>query len=298
MAISFITPTKEVKKISDFRSKIIIKPLMKGFGVTLGNALRRVLLSSIPGCSMFGIRVNNSNTIEFRAIPGLIEDCTQLILNLKKLVITSNLDDSEFENFKLENWPTLKINFSGKGVITGKDIECPSFFNVVNKDLIIANSENDYTKFVLEIFCTKGIGFRDFRKNIDIIGKTNTIVATDSDFSPVINVGYVVEEVKVSNIISTEQLILDVSTNGSITPEESINMACDILDKHLSILSENDNLVQNFNFTNKTNGNKKVAFTTIDDLELSANASKKIKDSAIHTIDQLINLSIEEINEI
>jgi DNA-directed RNA polymerase subunit alpha len=102
MAISFITPTNEIKKISAQRSEFIIKPLMKGFGVTLGNAIRRVLLSSVPGIAMFGIRINNSNSLEFKAIPGIVEDGVQLILNLKKLVVKSTLTDEEFNDLKLE----------------------------------------------------------------------------------------------------------------------------------------------------------------------------------------------------
>lgn len=297
MAISFITPTNEIKKISAQRSEFIIKPLMKGFGVTLGNAIRRVLLSSVPGIAMFGIRINNSNSLEFKAIPGIVEDGVQLILNLKKLVVKSTLTDEEFNDLKLEKWPTLKVNFSGKGTITGKDIVCPTFFEIVNKDLVIAHSENENTKFALEIYCTKGIGFRDFRKNIDVIGKTNTIVATDSDFSPIINVGYIVDEIKVSNIVSTEQLTLNISTNGAVTPEQGLSLACDILNKHLSILS-NGSQTEKFNFTNKIEMGNKPAFSSIEDLDFSSSTLKKLKLSGVITIDQLINLSVEQIDKI
>ncbi len=226
--------------------KFVIRPLEKGFGNTIGNSLRRVLLGNIFGTSIFAIKIPGI-THEFQAIKGVKEDVTQIILNLKKLVIRYKGDilDNSLENLKLENWPTLKINKTG-GKILAKDITCPAEFEIINPDLYICTLD-DKTKLEIDIYAKNGKGFVSFEENKDEINAIG-IIAVDSYFSPIIKVGYNVEEIKTSKTSVNDQLVMEIATNGSISPVDAISMASQILINHYLPLAEYNESYQKHSF--------------------------------------------------
>lgn len=275
-----------------------VLPLSKGFGITLGNALRRTLLSNITGASMFAIKINKVKH-EFSAIPGIIEDVTQVILNLKKLVIKidSSVTDEEINEYKIETWPTLKLHFSGEGAITADKIEVPHGFSIVNKNLIIATSESDKTVFDLEIYATRGKGFRTFSENRLTVNSLG-IIPTDSNFSPVLNVAYEVEEIKVSQTESHEQLTVLVSTNGSVNPAEAISEASKILIAHLNFFAELSNTTEVlFVDENVSKEIKNVSIPLID-LGLSVRSLNSLQREGIRDVTQLTEMTVGQLNAI
>ncbi|GMO17189.1 MAG: DNA-directed RNA polymerase subunit alpha [Mycoplasmoidaceae bacterium] len=288
-------------------AKFVISPFSKGFGITIGNALRRTLLSGIPGASMFAIKLNKIKH-EFSPVEGVIEDVTHIILNLKKLVVKmdESLSDEEIAGWKIESWPTLKLNFKGKGAITAGDIDCPHGFEIVNKNLIIATSENSDTKFDLDIYVTRGKDFRTFTENRHTINAEG-IIPTDSNFSPVLNVSYEIEDIKVSNSSFHEQLTLAVSTNGAMSPVDAVSLAADIITKHLSFFADmskatsiemfKDDSAKSLSASNAPSGTSTVS-TSIADLDLSARAFNSLQREGIRNVSQLTEMTLDQLKSI
>ncbi|MDR2829288.1 MAG: DNA-directed RNA polymerase subunit alpha [Mycoplasmataceae bacterium] len=280
-------------------SKFVISPLSKGFGITLGNALRRTLLSSIPGASMFAIKLNKAKH-EFSPIAGVTEDVTHVILNLKKLVvkIDESISDEEIEGWKIESWPTLKLNFSGKGSITAADIKTPTGFEIVNKNLIIATSENADTNFDLEIYVTRGKDFKTFAENRQYTNSMG-IISTDSSFSPVLNVAYEIEEIKVSSSSFHEKLTLSVSTNGAMTPAEAVSTGAKILISHLNFFSDLSNATSTEFFgeavTKETTTSNSLE---LENFGLSTRSYNGLKSAGIKYLSQLTEMTLGQLKEI
>ncbi len=205
--------------------RFVIKPLERGFGVTLGNTLRRVLLSSLPGASTYAVEIEGAQH-EFSALDGIEEDVTTIILNLKQLVLKIDLDD-------LENH-VLEINVKGEKVVTGKDIVCPSGVEVINPDVELAHvTKEGHLKMKLHV--RNGRGFFTAEKN-KILHKDTPVgfILTDSNYSPVTKAGYSVEYTRVEHDSSYEALTLEVWTNGSMMPQEAVAYAAKILVDHFA----------------------------------------------------------------
>lgn len=279
--------------------KFTIKPLERGFGTTLGNSLRRVLLSNIKGHSLFAIKVPNINH-EFQAIKDVKEDLTQIILNLKKLII--KIDNEIFseeiqKNTPLEKWPTLKID-SNSGVIRGADIETPTGFTIINKDIYIATVNKD-AKFKMDLYARTGHGFVTFEENKETINAINTI-AVDSNFSPVIRVAYSVSEMKTSKNDTSDVLNLEVVTNGSIKALDALSMSAKILVEHYKPIVSLNEEMNNFKVMSQETVTKSTSSLaiSIDELELSVRSYNCLKRAGIQTIQQLTDKTKSEIEKI
>mgnify|MGYP005777077317 CR=1 FL=1 len=213
--------------------KFIVEPLERGYGTTLGNSLRRIMLSSLPGAAVSQVKIDGV-LHEFSSIPGVKEDVTEIIMNIKSLSIKNNSDTNEAK--------TAYIEFEGEGVVTGADIQADPDIEILNPDQVIATlSGGTDSKFYMELTITKGRGYvsADKNKSEELpIG----VIAVDSIYTPVERVNLSVENTRVGQITDFDKLTLDVFTNGTLAPDEAVSLAAKVLSEHLNLfidLSEN-----------------------------------------------------------
>ena len=209
---------------SNFYGKFELEPLERGFGITLGNALRRVMLSSLPGAAISSVKIEGA-LHEFQTLNGVVEDVTTIILNLKKIVIKRHVEEVK----------TVDLNVTKEGPVTAGDIECDSDVEIINKDLVIANVAKGGS-LVMEMTVSSGRGYvrsEENKKLLDI--KKVGVIPIDSIYSPIERISYDVESARVGQDESYDKLILNVWTNGSIKPEEAIALASRILIEHFNI---------------------------------------------------------------
>ncbi len=290
----------EIKDENDYKINVEISPLELGMGTTIGNSLRRICLSSIPGVAPFAIRIEGV-THEFSSIKGVYEDVTEIILNIKKLVL--KIDEEIFPHYELmdiplEKWPVLKINKNSKGIITAENIICPIGFKIINTKLKICELSEDIN-FDMEIYATSGRGYTSFNENkegINVIG----IISVDSNFNPVLTFNYHVEEEKNSKSGLNDKLVIDLATNGSITPSDALSLGSKILIEHLNpIVFINEKIQEEIIFQNKKEEKKKSTLSVlIEELDLPVRAYNALKHLQIHTIQELTEKTLREINEI
>jgi DNA-directed RNA polymerase subunit alpha len=282
-------PKVDIIEISeDHRyGKFVIEPLERGYGITVGNALRRILLSSLPGVAVKSIRVE-SVLHEFSTIPGVKEDVTEMILSLKEL--SADIDG--------EGSRTVKIEAKGPCVVTGADIICPSDVEILSKDLHIATLDED-SKLNMEIYLDKGRGYvsAEDNKNDDMpIG----VIPVDSIYTPVEKVSYSVENTRVGQRTDYDKLILEVWTNGSINPQEGISLAAKILVEHLNLfinLTEHVSSVE-IMVEKEEDQKEKVLEMTIEELDLSVRSYNCLKRAGINTVEELANKSEEDMMKV
>ncbi len=268
--------------------KFEIQPLERGFGTTLGNALRRVLLSSLPGAAVYSIKVEGVYH-EFTSIPGVVEDVTTIILNLKDLILSVS-DDETY---------ACRINAKGSKVVTGADIDCPANVEVLNKDLVIATLE-DNAVLDMELKVKNGRGYISADQNKVLHqGSTQGIgtIFTDSIYTPIERVSYNVEPTRVGQDAKYDRLVFEVWTNGSITPQDSIALGAKVLMDHLDLfanineqVAEMDSLVKE----NTADSSNKGMVMMIEDLDLSVRSYNCLKRAGIQTVDELTQKSEEE----
>ncbi len=266
-----------------------LEPLERGFGTTLGNALRRVMLSSLPGTSVSSIKINGV-LHEFQTMDGVVEDITTIILNLKDLVIRNHSNESKI----------IRINKKTEGPVTAADIEADADIEILNPDLVIANLAKG-GKLEMEMKVTNGRGYvraEDNKKILDI----NTVgeIATDSNYSPIEKVTYDVEKTRVGQDENYDKLILSVWTNGALKPEEAVALASKILIEHFNVLTDLSSLAETTNFMNEGSEVEEVKSLEIpvEDLELSARALNCLVRAEIKTLDDLVNLTEDELSNI
>lgn len=282
------------------KAKFVIQPLQKGFGTTLGNSLRRVCLSSIPGVSVFAVKIPGISH-EFQAIDGVYEDVVNIILNIKRLAIRGNeniLSSEELASKTIEEWPVMKINVSKAGEITAADIVTPAGFEIINKDLHIATLTKN-VNFSMELYAKWGYGFKtsdENKENINLL----SIIPTDSNFSPVLVVNWSVREVKLSKISTNDVLEIEIATNGAMKASESLIMAAKILVDHLMPLVDLDPNIKNISFLSDTFNEpvKNNLFIPIEDLDLTVRAYNALKSSGILSTQELLEKSKHEIEKI
>lgn len=282
------------------KATIIIDNLEKGFAQTLGNSLRRIALSNIPGISMFAIKIPGV-THEFQALDYVEEDVIEIILNLKKLVIKFNgtIEEAEALNEKtIEQWPTLKISMNGPCVITAANIQCPPEFEIVNKDLIIATITGK-KEFEMQIYAKLGRGFKTSDENKESLNVLS-VIPTDSNFSPVTSFNYKDEEIKMSKISTNDRLTIDLTTNGSISSSDAIAMAAHILSSHLKPLIDIDKRIEEYNIFQEEQSKpvNDLAFISIEELDLSVRAYNALKSEGIHTTLELLDRTKNDIQNI
>ena len=274
---------------SNFYGKFEVEPLERGFGTTLGNALRRVMLSSLPGSALSSVKIDGV-LHEFQTIEGVVEDVTTIILNLKQVVIKNHSDEIKI----------VRINKTTEGVVTAGDIEHDSDIEIINPDLVLANVAAG-GKLIMEMTVSNGRGYvrsEENKKLLDI-KKVGTI-AIDSLFSPIERISYDVEPARVGQNETYDKLVLNVWTNGAMKPEEAVALASRILIEHFNILTNLSNIADMTGMMiEKTEDPKvKALETTIEELDFSVRAYNCLKRANIHTLQDLVNMSENDMMKI
>ncbi len=289
----FEKPKIEVAEISDDkrRGKFVVEPLERGYGTTLGNSLRRIMLSSLPGAAVSQVKIDGV-LHEFSSIPGVKEDVTEIIMNIKNLAIRNNSDTNEAK--------TAYIEFEGEGVVTAADIQADQDIEILNPDLVIAtlNGGAD-SKLYMELTITRGRGYvgADRNKNEDLpIG----VIAIDSIYTPVERVNLSVENTRVGQITDYDKLTLDVFTNGTLAPDEAVSLAAKVLSEHLVLFIDLSESARNLDVMveRKDDEKEKVLEMNIDELELSVRSYNCLKRAGINTVEELTNRTPEDMMKV
>lgn len=267
--------------------RFIIEPLERGFGLTVGNALRRVLLSSLPGASIYALEVEGARH-EFSALEGIEEDVTMIVLNLKDLVL--RIDDSIDENKRLE------IDVKGPSIVTAKDIKASTGVTVVNPDLVIAHIiEGGHLHMVLH--ARNGRGYVTSEMNKVLHPKLEVgIIATDSNYSPVTSASYTVEPARVGHDSQFDRLTLEVQTNGSMTPQAAVATAAKILIDHFGKYLDLETRTRDINIEKEVvvHEENKYENILIEELDLSVRSYNCLKRAGIQTVLELTEKSEDE----
>ena len=291
--IKFEKPEYKVKEYveSDNYGKFEIEPLERGFGTTLGNALRRVMLSSLPGDAITSVKIEGVEH-EFQKIDGVIEDVTAIVLNLKSIVIKNHSEDYSY---------ILRIHANTEGEVLAGDIECDPDVEILNPEQLICTLAVG-ASIDMEMTIGHGRGYNRAEENKAIYGegaKQGTIFI-DSLFSPIERINYEVENARVGQDNTYDKLIMYVWTNGSITPEESIALASRILIEHFNILADLNEIADETGLMSSKaeDPNQKALETSIDDLDLSVRAYNCLKRAGILTLHDLVDKSENEMMKI
>ena len=288
----FERPNIEVAEISEDKKygKFVVEPLERGYGITLGNSLRRIMLSSLPGAAVSQIKIEGV-LHEFSSIPGVKEDVTEIVMNIKSLAIKNNSDTNEPK--------TAYIEYEGEGVVRASDIQVDQDIEILNPDLVIATLSGKDTKLYMELTITKGRGYVSADKN-----KTDDlpigVIAIDSIYTPVERVNVTVENTRVGQITDYDKLTLDVYTNGTLVPDEAVSLAAKVLSEHLSLfidLSENAKTAEVM-VEKEDDEKEKVLEMSIDELELSVRSYNCLKRAGINTVEELTNKTSEDMMKV
>ena len=267
--------------------KFVVEPLERGYGTTLGNSLRRILLSSLPGVAVTSVKIDGI-LHEFSTIPGVKEDVTEIILNLKKLAVKLNG----------ENTKRVLINAIGPKEVTAADILGDSDVEIFNPELHIATLEENAT-LIMEINLARGRGYVPAEMNKD----ENTpisVIPTDSIFTPVRKVNFTVENTRVGQVTDYDRLVLEIWTDGSVTPSEGVSIGSKIMQEHLSLFVELTDSAEGMEIMDEKEENQKekALEMTIEELELSVRSFNCLKRAAINTVEELTHRSEEDMMKV
>ena len=268
--------------------KFELEPLERGFGTTIGNALRRVMLSSMPGSAVTSVKIDGV-LHEFQKIDGVREDVMNIILNIKTLVVKNHSTDKK----------VIRLSANKEGAVTAGEIEHDADIEIVNPDLVICNLVKG-GKIDIEMTVNNGRGYVDAKENKKIIGDVVGVIPIDSIYSPVENVAFEVESARVGHNENYDKLIMSVYTNGSITPEECMALASRILIEHLNIITDLNHIadVTGIIAEKKVDTITKTLETPIEEIEFSVRAYNCLKRANIHTMQDLIDKREVEVTKI
>lgn len=287
---SFEQPKFEINTdlITDTHAEFSMAPLEKGFGTTVGNSLRRVLLSSLPGLAIYAIQVEGAKH-EYTPLVGVREDLTTIVLNIKNIVLKDISDDPN-ATYKLTLDVQDKDPYGNGKEIKAGDISCPGTVSVVNKDLVLCHIENG-AHLRVDFYCKKGRGFVTAEENKSIEMKVG-VIPVDSNFSPIEKVKISVAPFRVGHDASYEKLLIDVDTNDSLSASSAIALAAKILDEHFKIFEDLDEQVKNANIMSSSveSGAPSFVNMALEDLDLSVRSYNCLKRSSIKTVADLCNL--------
>ncbi len=276
-------PRVECVEISEDNSygKFVVEPLERGYGTTLGNSLRRILLSSLPGVAVNSVKIDGV-LHEFSTIPGVTEDVTEIILNIKKLAVKLHSDGPK----------TIYINHEGAGDICARDIKCDSDVEIINGDLHIAKL-NDDAKLFMEIVIDRGRGYVSADRNKQLLQPVIGVIPVDSIYTPVMKVNYTVENTRVGQITDFDKLTLEVWTDGTIDPPDAVSLGAKIMNEHLNLFIDLSESAKNTEIMIEKEESKKekVLETTIEELDLSVRSYNCLKRAGINTVQDLTNRS-------
>lgn len=289
----FDRPNIEVAEISEDKKygKFVVEPLERGYGITLGNSLRRIMLASLPGAAVSQVKIDGV-LHEFSSIPGVKEDVTEIIMNIKSLAIKNNSSSNEPK--------TAYIEYEGEGVVRASDIQVDQDIEIMNPDQIIATlSGGKDCRLFMELTITKGRGYISAEKNksADLpIG----VIAVDSIYTPVERVNVTVENTRVGQVTDYDKLTLDVHTNGTLEPDEAVSLAAKVLSEHLKLfidLSENAKTAEVM-IEKEDDEKEKVLEMSIDELELSVRSYNCLKRAGINTVQELTNKTSDDMMKV
>ena len=271
--------------------RFVVEPLERGYGTTLGNSLRRILLSSLPGAAVSNIKVEGV-LHEFSTIPGVKEDVTEIILNLKNLALKNHSDSAE---------PKIAyIDMTGEGTVYARDIKVDADIEIANPDLPIATlSGGSDSKLLIEISITKGYGYVGADKNKkpdQAIG----IIPVDSLYTPVRKVNYTVDNTRVGSVTDYDRLVLDVWTNGTITPDDAVSLGAKILTDHLNLFVNLSAVTRDTEILTEKEDAKKerVLEMSIEELDLSVRSYNCLKRAGINSVEDLANKTEEDMMKV
>ena len=290
----FNKPNIEITDVSEDKKygRFVVEPLERGYGTTLGNSLRRIMLSSLPGSAISSVKIDGV-LHEFSSIPGVKEDVTEIIMNLKSLAIR-NMSESDEPK-------TVYIEFEGEGVVTGADININDpDIEIVNPDQVIATlSGGKDCRLNMELTITKGRGYVSSDKN-----KTEDmpigVIAIDSIYTPVERVNLTVENTRVGQITDYDKLTLDVWTKGTMLPDEAVSVAAKVLSEHLKLFVDLSEVAQvaEVMIEKEDDEKEKVLEMSIDELELSVRSYNCLKRAGINTVEELTNKTPEDMMKV
>ncbi|MBQ4082139.1 MAG: DNA-directed RNA polymerase subunit alpha [Clostridia bacterium] len=268
--------------------KFVVEPLERGYGTTLGNSLRRVLLSSLPGVAVNSIKVEGV-VHEFSTLPGVKEDVTEIVLNIKGLIAKISGDN--------EATKVVYIDAQGPCEVTAADIKCDSEVEILNPEMHIATlGENG--RLLMELTMNRGRGYQPADRN-RAASSTIGVIPVDSIYTPVVKVNYSVENTRVGQITDYDKLTLEVWTNGVLTAKEAVALAAKVLTEHLNLFIELDEKGQDgLMAEKKDNAKDKALELTIEELDLSVRSFNCLKRAGINTVENLINKTEDDMMKV
>lgn len=268
--------------------KFVLEPLERGYGLTLGNSMRRVLLSSLPGYAITSVKIDNV-LHEFSSIEGVQEDVTEIVLNLKEVILKIHGDGPK----------VMYIEFDGEGEITAGDIKTDSEVEIINPEHHIASCDKNAHVY-MELTCDKGRGYVSAERNKAILQPVIGVIAIDSIYTPVLKVNYNVENTRVGQITDYDKLTLEVWTNGTITAKDAVSLAAKILNDHLILFGDlSDEAYDTEVMVIKNDsGKEKILEMTIEELDLSVRSFNCLKRAGINTVEDLINKTEDDMMKV
>ncbi len=289
--ISFEKPEYKIAEYVESNNfgKFELEPLERGFGTTIGNALRRVMLSSLPGSAVIAVKIEGV-LHEFQKIEGVREDVTAIVLNLKNLVVRNHSDEVK----------TLRLIAKEEGVVTASDIEKDADIEIINPDHVICTLVKG-GKIDMELTIANGKGYVDAATNKKLFGENRVgVIAIDASYSPIELVKYDVEDTRVGQNENFDKLIMQVYTNGAITPEEAMALSARILIEHFNIITDLNSIsdVSGLMAEKKVDTITKTLETSIEEIEFSVRAYNCLKRAGIHTVQDLISKRESEVTKI
>ena len=291
----FNKPKIDIVEISEDRKygRFVVEPLERGYGTTLGNSLRRIMLSSLPGSAVSSIKIDGV-VHEFSSIPGVKEDVTEIVMNIKNLAIKNNSED-----------PTVPvpmyIDATGSGQITAADIKKSSEIEIINEDQLIATLTGGAdTKLYIEMTVTSGRGYVSSDKNKKNEQLDVDAIAIDSIYTPIERVNIKVEDTRVGHITDFDKLTLDVYTNGTLAPDEAVSLAAKVLSEHLKSFIDLSEKAKNAEVIveQSSDDTKKVMDMSIEELELSVRSYNCLMRANIRTVEELTNKTQDEMMKV
>ena len=268
--------------------RFVVEPLERGYGTTLGNSLRRVLLSSLPGYAITSVKIDGI-LHEFSTIPGVKEDVTEIVLNLKNVILKIHGDGPK----------TIYIDANGDDEITAGSIKTDSEVEILNRELHIATLNSD-AHVSMELTCDKGRGYVSAERNKQIMQPVIGVIAIDSIYTPVLKVNYTVENTRVGQITDYDKLTLEVWTNGTINAMEAVSLGAKILNEHLNLFGDLSGEAYDTEVmvVKSDSGKEKVLEMTIEELDLSVRSFNCLKRAQINTVEDLINRTEEDMMKV
>ncbi len=291
MNIKFDKPEFKIVEYMDNNhyGKFVLEPLERGFGTTIGNALRRVMLSSLPGTAITSVKIDGVMH-EFQKLDGVVEDVTAIILALKSIVLKNHADEDK----------VIRLSASKEGPVTAGDIETDADIEIINKDLVICNLVKG-GKIDAKMTVSNGRGYVDSKENKQLLENPEIgTIPIDSLYSPIERVAYEVEPARVGQNENFDKLVMEVYTNGATTPEEAMALAAKILIEHFNIITDL-NSISDFSgmmAEKKIDTITKTLETPIEEIEFSVRAYNCLKRAGVHTVQDLISMKEVEVTKI